>query len=269
MRLQDLTVWFAVAALTLTLAPFAHAGLSNQTKCDSGKLLAAAKFSQCRIKVDFIALKKGDKLSAEKKAAMEGKCDIKLNAAFVKLEGMYPDAGDDRCSTYGDAANMIAGLVAMSDAVADGSISAEGSDALDPLSNDEQVEQAHCEELGGEWVARPYPMGGFTMVCSTDEIEVSDNQEVCEAAGGAWDGSMCTPAAEPDRDCFREGLCGSEGYDLGLFVGTTKASLGCDASEYASYSYDEGWYVADLSLDHDSNFGYYLSHLCSLLWQSR
>ena len=164
---------------------------------------------------------------------MEGKCDIKLNAAFVKLEEMYPSTAVttdpwDKCSEYGDAANMIAGLVAVSDAVAGGSISAEGSDALDPLSNDEQVEQAHCEELGGEWVARPYPMGGFTMVCSTDEIEVSDNQEVCEAAGGAWAGSMCTPAAEPDRDCFRKGFCGANGANDGIYAGMTASSSGCD-----------------------------------------
>ena len=171
---------------------------------------------------------------------MEDKCDIKLNAAFVKLEGMYPDAGDDRCSTYGDAANMIAGLVAVSDAVADGSISAEGSDALDPLSNDEQVEQAHCEELGGEWVARPYPMGGFTMVCSTEEIEVSDNQEVCEAAGGAWDDSVCTPAAMPDRDCFREGACGTDGWNQGPYAGVTISSTGCSDTPDGEDTYRGG-----------------------------
>ena len=50
-------------AFSFTPTP-AAGGLSNQTKCDSGKLLAAAKFSQCRIKVDFLALKKGAKLSA-------------------------------------------------------------------------------------------------------------------------------------------------------------------------------------------------------------
>ena len=133
-------------AFSFTAAP-ADAGLSNQTKCDSGKLLAAAKFSQCRIKVDFIALKKGDKLSAEKKTAMEDKCDTKINEAFVKLEEKYPDAGDDKCSTYGDAANMIAGLVAVSDAVADGSVSTGGSGAVDPAADNRTV----CEDAGGAW----------------------------------------------------------------------------------------------------------------------
>ena len=133
-------------AFSFTATP-AAGGLSNQTKCDSGKLLAAAKFSQCRIKVDFIALKKGDKLSAEKKTAMEDKCDTKINEAFVKLEEKYPDAGDDKCSTYGDAANMIAGLVAVSDAVADGSVSTGGSGAVDPTAND----QAICEDANGTW----------------------------------------------------------------------------------------------------------------------
>ena len=142
----------SILALTIALAfsftpTPAAGGLSNQTKCDSGKLLAAAKFSQCRIKVDFIALKKGDKLSAEKKTAMEDKCDAKINAAFVALEGKYPDAGDDRCSTYGDAANMIDGLVTVSDAVADGSVSADGSGAVDPAADNRTV----CEDAGGTW----------------------------------------------------------------------------------------------------------------------
>lgn len=211
MTLQDSKVWFAVVALTLTLAPFAHAGLSNQTKCDSGKLLAAAKFSQCRIKVDFIALKKGDKLSAEKKAAMEGKCDIKLNAAFVKLEEMYPSTAVttdpwNKCSEYGDAANMIAGLVAMSDAVADGSVSTEGSGALATLND----------------------------------------QDVCEAAGGTWDvsgsGSVCIPRDDffRPRDCFREGACGANGLNYGPYVGGDISSTGCSDTTPGSDSYFDG-----------------------------
>jgi hypothetical protein len=153
MKTATLTLAIALA-FSFTATP-AAGGLSNQTKCDSGKLLAAAKFSQYRIKVDFIALKKGDKLSAEKKTEMEGKCDTKLNDAFVKLEGKYPDAGEDKCSSYGDAANMIAGLVAVSDAVADGSVSTDGADALAP----------------------------------------SDNQTVCEGAGGTWENDACTASS--------------------------------------------------------------------------
>ena len=193
-------------AFSFTATP-ADAGLSNQTKCDSGKLLAAAKFSQCRIKVDFIALKKGDKLSAEKKTAMEDKCDAKINAAFVALEGKYPDAGDDRCSTYGDAANMIAGLVAVSDAVADGSVRTGGSGAVDPTAND---------------------------------------QTVCEDANGTWDDSVCTPAAMPDRDCFREGACGADGWndDFTPYAGVTISSTGCSDTVHGVETYEKGrdWY---------------------------
>ena len=147
MKTTILTLAIALA-FSFTATP-AAGGLSNQTKCDSGKLLAAAKFSQCRIKVDFIALKKGDKLSAEKKASMENKCDAKINAAFVALEGKYPDAGDDRCSAYGNAANVIAFLVAASDLVADGTAGAEGSLAIDPTSN----LQAYCASIDWYWDA--------------------------------------------------------------------------------------------------------------------
>ena len=189
-------------AFSFTATP-AAGGLSNQTKCDSGKLLAAAKFSQCRIKVDFIALKKGDKLSAEKKTAMEDKCDTKINEAFVKLEEKYPDAGDDKCSTYGDAANMIAGLVAVSDAVADGSVSTGGSGAVDPTAND---------------------------------------QTVCEDANGTWDDSVCTPAAMPDRDCFREGACGTEGWNdsSSPYAGVTISSTGCSDTTLGFETYEKG-----------------------------
>ena len=147
MKPTILTLALALA-FSFTAAP-ADAGLSNQTKCDSGKLLAAAKFSQCRIKVDSISLKKGDKLSAEKKASMEDKCDAKINAAFVVLEGKYPDAGDDRCSAYGNAPNVIAFLVAASDLVADGTAGAEGSLAIDPTSN----LQAYCASIDWHWDA--------------------------------------------------------------------------------------------------------------------
>ena len=180
-------------AFSFTATP-AAGGLSNQTKCDSGKLLAAAKFSQCRIKVDFIALKKGDKLSAEKKASMEDKCDAKINAAFVALEGKYPDVGADKCSSYGDAANMIAGLVAVSDAVADGSVSADGADAL----------------------------------------AISNDQTICEDADGTWENDACTAAS---RDCFREGLCGVDGFNYGDFVGLSVFSSGCSVTTIGSDTY--------------------------------
>ena len=136
-------------ALSFTATP-AAGGLSNQTKCDSGKLLAAAKFSQCRIKVDFLALKKGAKLSAEKKLELQAKCDTKLTEAYDKLEGKYPETmhgGDDECGSYDDARNMIDGLVAVSNAVADGSVSADGSGAVDPTANDHVV----CEDANATW----------------------------------------------------------------------------------------------------------------------
>ena len=136
-------------AFSFTPTP-AAGGLSNKTKCDSGKLLAAAKFSQCSIKVDFLALKKGAKLSAEKKLELQAKCDTKLTEAYDKLEGKYPETMsgvDDECGSYDDDQNMIDGLVAVSNAVADGSVSADGSGAVDPASDNRTV----CEDAGGTW----------------------------------------------------------------------------------------------------------------------
>ena len=186
-------------AFSFTPTP-AAGGLSNQTKCDSGKLLAAAKFSQCRIKVDFLALKKGAKLSAEKKEELQAKCSTKLTEAYDKLEGKYPatmSGGDDECGSYGDAQNMIDGLVAVSNAVADGSVSADGSGAVDPA-------------------------------------------RACGDANGSWDGSVCTPAAAPDRDCFREGACGEGGYDFGDYVGVNSSSSGCSETTAGTNSYTLG-----------------------------
>jgi hypothetical protein len=176
-------------AFSFTATP-AAGGLSNQTKCDSGKLLAAAKFSQCRIKVDFLALKKGAKLSAEKKLELQAKCDTKLTEAYDKLEGKYPETmsgGDDECGSYDDAQNMMDALVAVSDAVADGSVSAEGSASA----------------------------------------------ELCP-------GRVCAPADVPGRDCFREGACGEDGWELGSYAFTTSSSTGCSDTEAGTYSYNRG-----------------------------
>ena len=162
MKTTILTLAIALA-LSFTATP-ADAGLSSQTKCDSGKVLAAAKFSQCRIKVDSIALKKGDKLGAEKKTALEDKCDIKINEAFVKLEGKYPDAGDDKCSAYGNAANVIAFLVAASDLVAEGAVGAGGSLGTGPTSD----LQAYCASIGWTWIAEWEPQECCGSACGVD-----------------------------------------------------------------------------------------------------
>jgi hypothetical protein len=68
----------------------------------------------------------------------------------------------------------------------------------------------------------------------------ANSQSACEAAGGTWDGSVCTPAAVPDRDCFREGICGAEGYDYGIYAGATLSSTGCSDTNAGTDSYNEG-----------------------------
>ena len=65
-------------------------------------------------------------------------------------------------------------------------------------------------------------------------------QAGCEAANGSWDGGVCTPAAAPDRDCFREGFCGVEGYNLGDYVDVNSFSSGCSETTAGSNSYTWG-----------------------------
>ncbi len=137
--------------LAISFSAVPAAAITDQKKCDAGKLLAAANFSQCRIKVDSLAVKKGAALTDDRKLELEAKCETKLTRAYGKLERKYPETmsgGDDECSRYGDAANMIAALVTVVDAVADGTASEQGSHALFKY----QAVKALCEAAGGDWL---------------------------------------------------------------------------------------------------------------------
>jgi len=121
-----------------------------QTRCDSGKMLAAAKFAQCRLKVAALAVKKGDRLGVEERLRLEQRCAAKASDTFQRLEAKYPPAGAEpgsECSHYGDAPNLLEALALVSEMVADGSIASSGSEAFDPTSNDPEV----CEAVGGTW----------------------------------------------------------------------------------------------------------------------
>ena len=182
MNLRTSNIPLILLFLTLALGTSAHAGLSEQEKCDSGKLKAASKFAQCRINVDSLAVKKGDKLSAEKKAELQAKCETKLTDAYVKLERKYPatmSGSDDECSAYGDAANLIAALVVAGNAVADGSAGNGGGDVLDPTSDNEAL----CTGAGGTYDAG-------TDTCAVDIT--SDNEALCTGAGGTYDAGTDT-----------------------------------------------------------------------------
>ena len=71
-------------------------------------------------------------------------------------------------------------------------------------------------------------------------VAAAAGQTACEAAGGSWDGSACTPAAVADRDCFREGACGADGRNFGPYEGETISSTGCSDTTPGTNSYNQG-----------------------------
>jgi hypothetical protein len=72
------------------------------------------------------------------------------------------------------------------------------------------------------------------------EIAAAAEQDGCEAANGTWDGSVCTPAAAPDRDCFRGGACGVVGHNYGDYEGVTLSSSGCSDTTAGTTAYTLG-----------------------------
>jgi hypothetical protein len=68
----------------------------------------------------------------------------------------------------------------------------------------------------------------------------ANSLSACEAANGTWDGSVCTPAAVADRDCFRAGVCGTEAYNHGNYVGVNIVSSGCSDTEDRISSFQKG-----------------------------
>ena len=97
---------------------------------------------------------------------------------------------------------------------------------------------AICYSAGGTYDA-------VTDTCSGDTSgNLAAEQAGCEAANGTWDGSVCTPAAVADRDCFREGACGVDGWNYGPYEGVTVSSTGCadTAAGIDSYSLGEARY---------------------------
>ena len=73
-------------------------------------------------------------------------------------------------------------------------------------------------------------------------IAAAAAQAACEDANGTWDDSVCTPAAMPDRDCFREGACGTDGWrnDFTPYAGVTISSTGCSDTILGVETYEKG-----------------------------
>jgi hypothetical protein len=81
---------------------------------------------------------------------------------------------------------------------------------------------------------------GGTYYADSDTCQV-ENQGACEAMGGTWGAQGCMPASYiTDRDCFRVGACGIDGFNAGSFVGMSKTSSGCGTAPGGNSSYELG-----------------------------
>lgn len=174
----------------------AAAKVTAQQKCDAGKQTATAKHAQCRILAEAKSTKKPDPI---KLAAALAKCDAKLDDIFGKLEGKFPggegEAAEDRCTLYGDLTQVKALNVAVSDAVATGTANSQGPAAVGP------------------------------------DI-TSDNQSVCELAGGTWESGTCAAKCgngviDSAESCDGSEFGGTGCSSLGFYAGTLQCTAGC------------------------------------------
>jgi hypothetical protein len=238
-------------AFTFTAVP-ADAGLTEGQKCAMKANLLSGKFSLCLSKADANVSK--GRLSDT--AAADAKCETKFRDGWDKTrtKAQEKDADNGNAERLGADCNG-----AMSDAVRDSveasaliaagrhdmtAFAVSEADLADDSGVQELIDEAVaavditsdnaslCTDAGGTYDAG-------TDTCSVDIT--SDNQTVCEAANGTWDASVCTPAAVADRDCFREGACGLDGFNNGpWYPGTDIVSTGCDLTDYGQTTYANG-----------------------------
>jgi hypothetical protein len=205
-------------ALSFTAAP-ADAKLSGGQKCAMKANLLTGKLSLCLNKADA----KVSKGKAIDTAAADAKCEKKFRDGWDKTR----DKAEEKDASLGADCDG-----AMSDAVRD-SVEASaliaagtGRDLAafavseDDLDDDSGIKSL-VFDLTYEWTLDAYGDG-------------------CEAAGGSWESGACTPAAVPDRDCFRAGACGVDGWNYGNYVGVTSSSTGCSDTSAGTDSYTGG-----------------------------
>ena len=205
-----------LAAAALALAALAYATPGQATPhiisfdfsapgdCSASIFDVAAKYSSCTLKAEAKAAKRG----VEPNLAA---CDAKMVRWTKKSEKKC-------CSdSIGDPEEHEACIDSLDETI----VSVGGSS--DPGGDDVYQEDPGCSANTG---------GAVDIT--------SDNQAVCEAAGGSWDGSGCTPAAVADRDCWREGACGADGWNFGPYEGVTISSTGCFDTTPGTNSYNQG-----------------------------
>ena len=218
MKRSILTLAIALA-FSFTAVP-ADALLTEGQKCAMKANLLSGKFSLCLSKADANVSK--GRLSDT--AAADAKCETKFRDGWgkVRTKAQEKDADNGNAEMLGADCGG-----AMSDAVRD---SVEAS-ALIAAGRDMTPFAVSEADLAGD--------SGIQALI--DEVDItSDNQTVCEAANGTWDGSVCTPAAVPVRDCFREGACGVEGWNYAAYAGVDSSSTGCSDTIEGFQSYTSG-----------------------------
>ncbi len=241
MKTSVLTLAFALA-FSFTATP-ADAALSNADKCNVFRAKTEMNFAKC--------MKIANLLEAKGKTPDRAKCVTKYDDGIAKAKTKFvndkmsvteADCSLDQSSTDGAKALDI---VAAGQELANFDLNTGTLPMLDDIQSliDEAVGNVDitsdnaslCTDAGGTYDAG-------TDTCSVDIT--SDNaaaeQDGCEAANGTWDDSVCTPAAMPDRDCFREGACGVDGWNRGSYVGVTISSTGCSDTIPGTDTYQKG-----------------------------
>jgi len=226
--------FLSTLAITFMAAP-ADARLTEGQKCAMKANLLSGKFSLCLSKADANVSK--GRLSAT--AAADAKCETKFRDGWDKVRTKAQENTEDDGSGTGLGPDCGG---AMSDAVRD---SVEAS-ALIAAGRDFTMFAVSASDLADD--------SGIQALI--DEVDItSDNvaaeQAGCETANGTWDGSVCTPAAVADRDCFREGACGVDGWNYGAYEGVTISSTGCSDTTPGASSYNDGAYWSGYNLCYD------------------
>ena len=195
--------------LTLTLAAVLTLAFSfTTTPAEAGlNTLEKCRVYNAKIKMNYAKCLELDNLLVEKGKAAKGICESKRTASLEKATAKFVTklgvgAADCGIDTATTEADQALQLLASSD---------------QPLTPEQEAALA-----------------------GTAADITSNDQTVCETAGGTWDGSVCTPAAVPDRDCFREGACGVDGWNDGAYVDVTSSSTGCSDTSAGTDSYTQG-----------------------------
>ena len=192
------------------------------TPADALDDLAKCRVYNAKIKMNYAKCLELDKLLVEKGKAPKGNCDSKRTASLEKATAKFVtklDVNDAACGIDTETADGDQALQWL--ASGDGSLTAEQEAALAGTAADITSDNA--------------------------AIAAAAEQDGCEAANGTWDASVCTPAAVADRDCFREGACGVDGWNIGAYQGVTASSSGCSETTTGQDTYNVGASYVDKS----------------------